>query len=146
MKVFFYGLVSMVANNPWQKMLFLLIFADFLPGNIFRAKKSPTSLFLPTDHETNKIHILLHVTVHKTTQERIDRRYCQIWPLSSRSNDRSIDHSVAAPQPLSRRSLQSQQGKPVYFWYSGRSMGSWHTWTLCMAQRSGHIATHVQIF
>ena len=136
----------MVPNNPWQGVvLFLLIL--FCQGKyfFFDGKKSPTSL-LPTDHETNKIHILLHVTVHETPKERIDRRYRQIWSLSSRSNNRSIDHSVVAPQPLSRRSLQSQQRKPVYFWYSGRSVGSRHTSTLSSVEGFVHTRLHVQIF
>ena len=102
--------------------------------------------FLPTDHETNKIHILLHVTVHETTKERIDRRYRQIWSLSSWSNNRSIDNFVVAIQPLSRRSLQSQQRKPVYFWYSGRSVGSRHTSTLFSVEGFVHTGLHVQVF
>ena len=102
--------------------------------------------FLPTDHETNKIHILLHVTDHKTTKERIDRRYRQIWSLSSRANDRSIDLFLVAIQPLSGRSLQSQQRKPVYFWYSGRSVGSRHTSTLFTVEGFVHARLHVHIF
>ena len=105
-----------------------------------------TSLFYPTDHETNKIHILLHVTVHKTPKERIDRRYRQIWSLSSWSNNRSIDHFVVNTKSVSGRSLQSQQGKPVYFWYSGRSVGSRHLSTLFTIEGSVYTGLHVQIF
>ena len=111
----------------------------------FEAKISPPHFF-PTDHETNKIHILLHVTDHETTKERIDRRYRQVWSLSSWANNRSIDHFVAATQPVSGRSLRSQQRKSVYFWYSGRSVGSRHTATLSSIEGSVHTRLHVQVF
>ena len=135
---YFMLLVSMVPKYqtiPGEVVLFFLV----LSGTIFEQKFIQTRqtlaknlTFLPADHETNKVHhILLYVTVHKTSKERrIDRRYRQIWPLSSRPNNRSIDNFLVNPQSVSRRSLQSQQRKPVYFWYSGRSVGSRHPSTL----------------
>ena len=138
--------MSIKPNNLMAKEWCCVVL--FCQGQIklFEGKKFTNLTFFATDHETNKIHILLHVTDHETTKERIDRRYRQVWSLSSWANNRSIDNFVVAIQPLSRRSLQSQQRKPVYFWYSGRSVGSRHTSTVSSAERFVHARLHIQIF
>ena len=145
-RFYFYALVSMVPNYQTIHAKWVVLFLLILCMEIFLGQKNHRPHFFATDHETNKIHILLHVTVHETPKKRIDRRHRQIWSLSSRSNNRSIDNFVVDSQSVSRRSLQSQQRKPVYFWYSGRSVGSRHTPTLFTIEGFVHTGLHVQAF